>query len=158
MANVFSGSEIVSFGIQIEKNGMDFYKTLAEKAESGEAKDIFRFLGGEEERHILVFQKILDSVRGYEPQETYPGEYFAYMSMLADQYVFTQTGKGKETAKNTKNDKDAIDAGIKFEKESIVFYEEMKRVVPEDQAAIVDKLIDQENSHLFKLLKLRRVI
>jgi rubrerythrin len=155
MANVFSGSEIVSFGIQIEKNGRDFYRALAEKAESDEAKDIFGFLGGEEERHILVFQKILDSVKEYEPEETYPGEYFAYMSMLAGQYVFTQADRGKEAAKNTKNDKDAIDAGIKFEKESIIFYEKMKKTVPEGQAAVIDKLIDQENSHLFKLLKLR---
>lgn len=158
MANVFSGSEIVSFGIQIEKNGRDFYKALAEKAKSDKAKDIFRFLMEEEEKHILVFWKILDSLKEYEPQETYPGEYFAYMTMLAGEYVFTQSDKGRETAKNTKNDKDAIDVGIRLEKESIVFYGEMKKVVPEDQGAAVEKLIDQENAHIFKLLKLRGVI
>ncbi len=158
MANVFSGSEIVSFGIQIEKNGRDFYKALAEKAKSDKAKDIFGFLMEEEEKHILVFWKILDLLKEYEPQETYSGEYFAYMTMLAGEYVFTQSDKGRETAKNTKNDKDAIDVGIRLEKESIVFYGEMKKVVPEDQRAAVEKLIDQENEHLFKLLKLRGVI
>lgn len=158
MANVFSGSEIVEFGIQIEKNGRDFYKALTEKTKSPEAKDIFAFLAGEEERHIIVFQKILGTVKEYEPPETYPGEYFAYMTMLAGQYVFTQTDKGKEIAKTIKNDKEAIDVGIKFEKESIIFYGEMKKAVPEDHFAVVEKLIEQENGHLFKLLKLRGAI
>ena len=34
MANVFAGSEIVEMGIQIEKNGKDFYETLV-----GQSKD-----------------------------------------------------------------------------------------------------------------------
>jgi len=155
MANVFSGSEIVGFGIQIEKNGRDFYNALADKAKTRQREDIFRFLAGEEEKHIVTFQKILESVKEYEPPETYAGEYFAYMNILAGEYVFTQADKGKELASMTKNDKDAIDVGIKFEKESIVFYEGMKKVVPGKDANVVEKLIDQENSHLFKLLKLR---
>lgn len=155
MANVFSGSEIVGFGIQIEKNGRDFYNALADKAKSQQREDIFRFLAKEEEKHIVTFQKILESVKEYEPPETYAGEYFAYMNILAGEYVFTQADKGKELASMTKNDKDAIDVGIKFEKESIVFYEGMKKVVPGKDANVVEKLIDQENSHLFKLLKLR---
>ncbi len=158
MANVFSGSEIVAFGIQIETNGRDFYNTLAAKAAGSEAKEMFEFLAGEETKHILIFRKILESVREYEPPETYPGEYFAYMSMLAGEYVFTQAGKGKEIAKSIKNDKDAIDIGIKFEKESIIFYDRMKKTVPEDQLGVINKLIEQENSHLFKLLKLRAVV
>ncbi len=31
MGNIFAGSEIVELGIQIEKNGRDFYNTLAKK-------------------------------------------------------------------------------------------------------------------------------
>ncbi len=155
MANVFSSSEIVSFGIQIEKNGRDFYNTLVERTKNEEAKNIFEFLAGEEEKHILVFQKIAESVKEYEPPETYPGEYFAYMKMLADDYVFTQTNKGKEVAQKTKSDKDAVDVGIKFEEKSIIFYEKMKKVVPENEISVVAKLIEQENGHLFKLLKLR---
>ncbi|MFH0840137.1 MAG: ferritin family protein [Candidatus Omnitrophota bacterium] len=155
MANVFSGSEIVGFGIEIERNGRDFYNTLAAKAQDAKAKDVFKFLEREEEKHIAVFRKILESVKEYEPPETYVGEYFAYMTMLAGEYVFTQADKGKEVAKKITNDKEAIDLGIKFEKESIIFYEGMKKAVPEIQAGIVEKLVEQENAHLFKLLKLK---
>ena len=155
MGNIFAGSEIVEIGIQIEKNGRDFYHTLVNKSKNQKAQDLFRYLEGEEEKHIAVFQKILDSVHKYEPPESYPGEYFAYMNALASEYVFTQKDKGSQTAKNTKSDTEAIDLGIGFEKDSIVFYEGMKKVIPEYDLKVVDQLIEQEQSHLRQLSDLK---
>lgn len=156
MGNIFAGSEIVELGIQIEKNGRDFYNTLASQSKNSKAQDMFKFLAGEEEKHILVFQKILNSVEKYEPPESYPGEYFAYMNMLAGNYVFTRKDQGRSLAKKIKTDNGAIDTGIGFEKDSIVFYEGMKKVVPEYDLKIVDGLIRQEESHLKMLSDLKK--
>jgi len=156
MVNIFTGSEIVEFGIQIEKNGRDFYKTLINQSKNQKAKDTFKYLAGEEEKHITVFQEILNRVGKYEPPESYPGEYFAYMSSLASEHVFTQKDKGVETAKNTKSDKEAIDLGIGFEKDSIIFYEGMKKVVLEHDHKAIDELIMQEQSHLRQLSDLKK--
>ncbi len=156
MGNVFAGSEIVELGVQIEKNGRDFYSELAAKAKNKKAKDVFKYLKGEEEKHIIVFKKILESVHKYEPQEAYPGEYFAYMNALAGEYVFTRKDKGKEIAKHIKSDAEAVKMGIGFEKDSIIFYEGMKRAVPEDENEVVDELIRQEQSHLRQLVDLKK--
>ncbi|MFH1552980.1 MAG: ferritin family protein [Candidatus Omnitrophota bacterium] len=156
MGNIFAGSEIVEIGIQIEKNGKDFYDETVKRSKSQKAKEIFQYLASEEEKHIAMFRTILDAVHKYEPAEAYPGEYFAYMNALASGYVFTQENKGKEVAASTKSDLEAIDMGIKFEKDSIVFYEGMKKVVPEHENKIVDELIDQEKSHLAKLVVLKK--
>ena len=156
MVNIFAGSEIVEMGIQIEKNGRDFYNTLAKQSKNQKPKDTFKYLAGEEEKHIAVFQKILGSVHKYEPPETYPGEYFAYMSALASNYVFTQKDKGDEIAKNTKTDREAVDIGIGFEKDSILFYEGMKKVVPPYDHKTVDELIAQEQGHLRQLSDLKQ--
>lgn len=158
MGNIFAGSEIVEIGVQIEKNGRDFYDTLAQNAKYSKSKDIFKFLSGEEEKHIVVFQKILSSIEKYEPAQSYPGEYFAYMNALAGESVFTQKNKGQELARQAKNDKQAIDIGIGAEKDSIVFYEGMKKVVPEyDQKAIIEVIV-QEQGHLKKLLEIKAAI
>jgi len=153
--NIFAGSEIVELGIQIEKNGRDFYNALVEQSKNQKAKEKFKYLAGEEEKHIAVFQKLLDSVHKYEPPETYPGEYFAYMNALARDYVFTQKDKGREIAKNIKGDKEALKLGIGFEKDSILFYEGMKKVIPEYDHKIVDELITQEQDHLRQLSELK---
>jgi len=151
MSNIFAGSEIVEIGIQIEKNGRDFYNTLVEQSKNQKAKDIFKYLADEEEKHITAFRKILDSVHKYEPAESYPEEYFAYMNALAREHVFTQKNKGNEMAKNIKSDKEAIESGIEFEKNSIVFYEGMKKVVPKHDIKLIEELIAQEQDHLKKL-------
>jgi rubrerythrin len=155
MGNIFAGSEIVEIGIQIEKNGRDFYNVLVGKSKSDKAKEIFKFLAQEEEKHILIFQGILEKTEKYEPPESYPGEYFAYMNSLASEYVFTKKDKGKEIAERTKSDGEAADLGIGFEKDSIIFYGGMKRVVPEYEHKLVDELIMQEQNHLRKLVDLK---
>ena len=55
MGNLFSGPEVVEIGIQIEKNGKDFYDGVVKISKSQKAKEIFEFLGGEEEKHIKRF-------------------------------------------------------------------------------------------------------
>lgn len=156
MGNIFSGSEVVEIGIQIEKNGKDFYNALVKKAKNKDAMKIFNYLAKEEEKHIAVFQGIFDSVSKYEPPESYPGEYFAYMNALAAEYVFTQANKGAETAGSVKSDSDAVDLGIKFEKDSIIFYEGTKKVVPDYDSKVIDELIIQEQDHLRILMGLKR--
>ena len=158
MGNIFAGSEIVELGIQIEKNGRDFYNTLAKQSKNKKAVEIFQYLAGEEEKHIAVFQKILDSVHKYEPPESYPGEYFAYMNALASEYVFTQKDKGSQIARTVASDKEAVKLGIGFEKDSIVFYEGMKKVVPEYELKVVEQLIEQEQGHLAQLSDLKKSI
>lgn len=158
MGNIFAGSEIVELGIQIEKNGRDFYNTLTKKSKNQKAIEIFQYLAGEEEKHIKVFQDILDRTEKYEPSGLDADEYFAYMNALASEYVFTQKDKGEEIAKTIKNDKEAVNMGIGFEKDSIIFYEGMKKAVPEYGLKIINELIMQEQSHLKKLSDLRKTL
>jgi rubrerythrin len=158
MANIFAGSEIVELGIQIEINGRDFYSALAKQSKSPKAQEVFAFLAQEEEKHILTFRKILDSVEKYQPPEAYPGEYFAYMSALADKYVFNKKDKGREFAKTARNDAYALEMGIGFERDSIDFYRNMTKVVPACGQKIVDSVIDQEENHLKILSDLKNKV
>jgi rubrerythrin len=151
MSDSFAGSEIVEIGVQIEINGRDFYQKAAKKTKNPGVKEIFKWLGKEEEEHISTFQKILNSAHKYEPRGAYPDEYFSYMNTLAEGHVFTKEHTGLAIAEKTASDIDAIELGIKFEKESIVFYEEMKKIVHDEDKTLLDQLIDQEKIHLQKL-------
>lgn len=156
MGNIFAGSEVVEIGIQIEKNGKAFYDTLSGQTTDQKAKDLFTFLAEEEERHIDAFQKLLDSVRKYEPPQAFTEEYFAYMKALASDHVFTQENKGTEIAKKIKSDTEALETAIGFEKDSIVFYEGMTRMVLGHDLKTVQNLILQEQGHLAKLSELKK--
>jgi rubrerythrin len=155
MGNIFAGSEIVEIGIQIEKNGRDFYNVLSKQLKNSSAQEIFKYLAEEEGKHIAMFQKILDTTQKYEPQGLDSDEYYAYMNALASEYIFTQKDKGTEVAKNIKSDLEAVNIGIGFEKDSIIFYQGIKKVVPDYDAKIVDALLEQEQGHLRKLIVLK---
>jgi len=157
MAKSFSVSEIVELGIQIEKNGKDFYSILADKTESAQAKAILGFLADSERQHILSFREIFSNSCQYSPEGEYPDDYFAYMNYMASQFVFTREGKGKEIAENIKSYEEGLDMAIKFEKESILFYEGMKNGINEKDGQIVDSLINEEESHLKQLCSLKGV-
>lgn len=155
MGNIFSASEVIEIGIQIEKNGRDFYNAVAKVSKSAQAVKIFEYLAGEEEKHIERFKYILGEVKKYEPAEAYPGEYFAYLKALSDGHIFTKEKTGSKIAKTVKTDLHAVEMGIGFEKDSILFYHGIKRVVLEEEEKAIDKLIDEEQNHLVKLTELK---
>lgn len=158
MGNIFSGSEVVEIGIQIEKNGRDYYNTLMAQSKDEKARELFKFLAGEEEKHILAFQKVLSAVQKYEPQGLDSDDYYAYMNDLASEHVFTQKDKGVAVAKAIKSDKEGIEKAIKFEEDSIVFYEGVKKIVPDYDLEVVENLIGQEQNHLKQLIELKHKI
>ncbi|MBU1083688.1 MAG: ferritin family protein [Candidatus Omnitrophota bacterium] len=154
MDNKFSGCEIVEMAVQIEKNGKDFYTVLSDITNSPDVGGIFDYLAGAEEKHMEIFRGIFDGACGYEPAEAYPGEYFAYIKALAGQYVFTVKDKGKELGKSVKSLEEGIELAIGFEKDSILFYEEVKKNVPKGSEGMVEGIITEEKAHLRQLLGL----
>jgi len=158
MGNIFSASEVVELGILIEKNGRDFYNAVLSQLKDEKSGELFVFLAREEEKHIIKFTQILDSIQKYEPPESYAQEYVAYMRSLADGYVFTRANSGKEIGNKVKSEKEAIDLGLGFEKDSILFYEGMKKAVPDFDLKIIDELIAQEKRHLELLAQLKSSI
>jgi len=156
MGNLFSASDIVEIGVQIEKNGRDFYDAAAKAVKNVKAKEVFGLLRGEEEKHIKSFEALLSQVKKYEPSEAYPGEYFAYLKTLSEGYIFKKDSNIRNLAEKLKDEKKILDAGIGFEKDSILFYHEMKKFILGDEQNTVDKLIEEEQEHLRKLTEIKR--
>lgn len=154
----FSGTDVVELGIQIEKNGMDFYNGVASNSKSKKAIEIFKYLAGEEAKHIIAFEKLLKQIEIEAPAETYQGEYYDYLKVLSEMNVFTQKNKGKEVAKQIKADIQALDMAMGFERDSILFFYEMKKIVHKKDFAVIDNLIGQEQEHLTALSGLRSKI
>lgn len=155
MDNIFSGSELVELSIQVERNGLEFYAALAQKSRDPGIADLFVFLAREEEKHITVFKKMCAKIEGCGAPEVIADEYIAYMHALAGEHVFTRQGEGAKAAQAILGDAQALDVAIGFEKDSIIFYEGMRRLVPQADMVVVDALIAQEKSHLMKLVRMK---
>lgn len=148
--------DVVNFAIRIEENGEWFYREAAEIVTSRPVKELFGRLAQEETAHRKTFERLLTSLGDYQPQETYEGEYLAYLKDYIDgKAVFKDHPKIPELAK-AGTVLGALDFAIQRELDSILYYQEMKKFVGGRHQETIDLIIDEERMHFAFLSKLRR--
>ncbi|MBW1678646.1 MAG: ferritin family protein [Deltaproteobacteria bacterium] len=147
----FSAGEVIEIAIQIEKNGLSFYRSLAKSTDQEDLRSLFNHLASEEEIHLMDFQSLYDSLKTYQPHITDEEEYYGYIKMLADMNIFTKKEGVDSVIKKIKELEEALDVAIGFEKDSIIFYTELIDLVQGSQKKAVKEIIRQEKGHLRKL-------
>ncbi|HUW63295.1 MAG TPA: ferritin family protein [Spirochaetia bacterium] len=153
----FNAQEIVKFAVGIEHNGQAFYREMAGRAGDDRVKKIFAFMAGEEEKHEALFGQMLSRLPATPDQdESYPGEYQEYMRELVDSHVFTSGTDVSALGGKVQGEIGALDMALSFEKDSILFFHEMKRMVPAAERHTVDQLIEEEHRHIKTLLVMKR--
>lgn len=153
MGVFFDVSEIFQFAVRIEENGEKLYRKVAEKSPDSKVKNLFSFLADEEVKHQETFTEMLGEIAKYEPSETYPDEYFAYLRSYADGIIFPpEIEKELDTSPGVVK---ALDFAIRRELDSIMYYIEIKNVVPENQHHIIDRIIKEERNHFVRLSKMK---
>jgi len=156
MSISFYGNELINIAIGIERRGLAFYDVMAKSTGNAAAREIFQYLAGGEREHVRIFQDMLTEAEKHESPEVYAGEYAAYLQALVDSAVFTDDMVVSEMATQAENDVSAIELGIMVEKESIIFYYEMKERMPKGIHSTLNKVIAEEKSHLRQLSDLKR--
>lgn len=156
MSITFSGSELINIAIGIERKGVAFYDIMTRSTENAATRDIFQYLANMEREHIQIFQSMLAEADKYHIPETYDQEYASYLQALVDSAVFTDDMVTSEMATQADSDIEALELAISAEKDSILFYYEMKEVMPQRAQATVNKIITEEKSHLRQLSELKK--
>jgi len=156
MSISFSGSELINIAIGIERRGIAFYDIMARSTQNATARDAFQYLTGMERQHIQIFQDMLGEADKYQIPDTYAGEYTAYLRALVDSAVFTDDFVTSEVATRMGSDIEAVELAISAEKDSILFYYEMKDIMPQRAQPTVNKIIAEEKSHLRQLSELKK--
>ncbi len=153
---VFDASEIYQFAMRIEENGEKFYRRAASITEDDEARYLFNFLADEEVSHKKIFGQLLSKMDKVEPDETYPGEYLAYLhDFLDNKAVFSRRVMESEFCE-IKDTLSALDFAIDREIDSILYYGEMRTLVGKSQQDAIDKIIAEERKHFLKLTDFKK--
>ncbi len=158
MPEIFKAAEILKTAIRIEENGIIFYREMIKKFKEKGLQDIFNFLAEEDERHRKIFEEMLAKSEQYEMVDSYPGEYEAYLHAFADEHVFSKEKTGELMAKKVKDVKEAIQFGVEVELDSINYYQEIKRFIPDYQKGTIEKIIEEERSHFLKLSDIKKTL
>jgi rubrerythrin len=152
----FSGSKLINIAIGIERNGSAFYDIMARSVENTMTRDVFLFLADMEREHIQVFQDMLSEVDRYQISETRTEKRADYLQALVDNAVFSDDMITSEMTTQTDTDIKALELSIGAEKDSILFYYEVKDLLPKQGQSLIDKIITEEKSHLRQLSEIKR--
>jgi rubrerythrin len=153
--DTFKASEIFEIASRIEENGQQFYRHAMTVTDDAAIKDMFAFLADEESKHKKTFEGMLAKIESYQPPESYPGEYCAYLRAYAEGLVFSPERMESELAGIT-DAESAIEFALQREIESILYYIEARGFVPENQKLEVDKIVEEERRHYLKLIDAKK--
>ena len=156
MAVFFSSTELIDIAVGIETSGAAFYDVLANSAGDKKAREAYKYLADNEREHIKIFQNMNAGASEYPSPESYTEEYADYLGTLVDSAVFVNDKAARKMARQVANEAEAIEIGIRAEKDSILFYSAIRDLVRRTDSKLIGKVIEEERSHLTNLSDLRQ--
>jgi rubrerythrin len=142
----FNADEVFEIAEQIERNGAKFYRSIAEKINDINKKQLLTNLAKMEDEHEQTFKTLRSKLSTNEKIQTTfdpEGESERYLRALADTRVFYE----KDVIPTSLED--ILKFAITIEKDSIVFYLGMKDIVPDHLGKQkLDDIIKEEMSHV----------
>jgi rubrerythrin len=117
-------------------------------------KELFTKLRDWEETHIEKFTEIRNKVREPEATDAYPGELNDYIKAFVDDRLYNEVSPSS-FSKNVKSALSAVQYGIGFEKDAILFFREVLTFMGTADRDTIQELIDEEKQHLIYLVGLK---
>ena len=156
MSNILQPAEIVDIGIEKEKKRREFYGLAAERfSDKKELAELFERLRDWEDEHVRKFQEIRDGLTMGEYTESYPGETEAYMQAIVDNELYSMITPDR-FGELVKTEFDALDIGIGFEKDAILFFSGLALYLGEKEREVVTELMKEERQHMLYLFNLKK--
>ena len=153
---VFTANDIVEVAVRIEENGITFYNFAEKIAKTDDAKKLFVQLAEAEAAHKRIFEKLLSQIESYTPPESYAGEYTDYLRNYVDNnLIFTKEVMDKQLAKVT-DTVSAFEFAMQRELDSVLYYHEIKNLVPATQHETIEKIINEERKHYAMLAGMKK--
>jgi rubrerythrin len=149
----FSILEAVEVAINMEEEGIQFYTMAMEKVDDPEAKKTFEFLRDEEYKHINTFRGLYSDLAGKEGMKDsdlylLDPEMQAYFHSYVECTALPCKGAASQAIEKAKSVEEILELGLQIEKDSLLFYQDLKQHSPyPDAAKLLDEIIAEERKH-----------
>jgi rubrerythrin len=142
----FNADEALAMAQQIEHNGAAFYRRGAQVAADPDARKLLGELAVWEDGHEKLFRSMREGLS--DEAKTQPlgdpnGEMELYLQAVADSHVFNVHKDVEALIADDSTPRAILDSALKFEKDSILFFMALDKLVParmgEDRVAAIVK-------------------
>jgi rubrerythrin len=145
-------ADAVEMAMGIETSGEAFYRAVAKKTQTLEVRVLFEDLADQEVRHYAAFKKLQKELgdallMSQEDWEQYQG----YLQATVQSALFEGPEKALAAAETVTDEKEALRMAMSFEKETILFFYNVRDVATGGKQEIIDRIIAEEKSHVRRL-------
>lgn len=149
----FNDTEAVRIAQTMETNGLAFYEQAAGRSRSPQVRETFLQLAEDERKHLSTFrelQQTLAARRADPPPAAEDADSLGpYIDGLLKTQVFSRQGAVAKLSGQAADDLEALAVGMKAERDSILFYQEMLDFVDSKEAqAAFSWILKEERKHL----------
>lgn len=149
----YSLKEIIDIAIGMEEAGNHYYDLCASRFDDPAMKKIFTHLAAQELEHRNYFQTLRASAP--DSSGNFTDEYYAYLRAIGGTRVFHREPVDTVLSLIDTPVK-AIRKGFQDEKESILFYSELRAAYRDDPKVVpaLETIIEEERRHVMALMEL----
>ena len=145
--------DAIEISLRIEKQGLLFYESAANKIHNLKIKEVFSRLAGEEIEHIQILQEKARFLQSAIPKQNKPKKNLEHIFEV--ERIFPTLDDS--AMKNIQSDKQALDLGIESEEKSIkVLKDLLGKERKLDVKTVFSHLLVEEKKHHLLLQELRR--
>ncbi|MGD2206492.1 MAG: ferritin family protein [Anaerolineae bacterium] len=148
---LLTGDEVIEMAMRLEEDGETFYNTAAEKATTASIQSLFEDLAVQEQYHRRAFQQMGGGAVEFALSPEQWEEFQAYTEALLQNTFFAEPESALNRAAEAQDERAALQAALGFEKETLLFYHELRNVVRGAGKQKVDKIIEEERQHIRRL-------
>ncbi len=149
---IFGAAQALEMAVNIEENGAAFYASAAERATDGELRELFTELASREEAHRQVFESMAERLEPASgPRRSDVGDYASFLEVALDHAVFSGQDKALRMAEQADTRSEALRAAMGFEKDTMLFYYDLREMVAKKDRETISKVIQEEKQHLRRL-------
>ncbi|NLE43967.1 MAG: ferritin family protein [Chloroflexi bacterium] len=149
---VFTAAEALNMALEIETNGEVFYSAVAARQADPETKAVFEELAAQERVHHQVFSRMLGQV---SPDVELPDAdyeaYREYVQVALDGGLFAGKDKALRMAEEAETKASAVRSALGFEKDTLLFFYDLREMVPEKEQDAITRIIREEKAHVRRL-------
>ncbi len=161
MASEFNAFEVLTMAERIERNGQSFYLQASKMVDNPDISELFSNLAIWEKEHETLFSDMKSGLSEDEKASTAidpHDEIMLYLSVMADEHVFIRNDLDPASVIGDRSTpENVIDLALEFEKESILFFLALKRLMSKRSGSEeIQKVIDEEVSHMAYLASKKR--
>jgi len=156
----FSADEVIELAVQIEKNGYTFYaNALKRKDLSDKSRNLLELLRAEEVNHEATFKALRSGDLSSLGDIVNWQDVSAYLKTIAGTHIFNKADAAIKLATEAKNEHEILENAVQFEKDTLLFFHSIYRDTPdEDTRQILNRIINEEVSHVTRLIEMLKTL